>query len=282
MKKFWLCLVISVSLLFSGCTETKVPVNSEKSSAANTSVSVIESDNSSSQTVDSAPPDSSTGQPVESGSIPAEPIVSSSPHPSESGNVPNITPGNADRLVLVGDSRTMHVGNYVFGLEMINNSLVDDATPDGDYILGVGAKGYNWLEDHTSEVEDKLTPGCALVVNMGVNGVPYYHSEIAAWCNTIAEKYKDMGVKVYFMSVNPVNDTLLAKYNYQIRNADVIYFNEAIKGELSNVTYLDTYSLITDDILGDGSGTYDGLHYYENVCRKIVDYTWEAVKGERP
>lgn len=298
MKKFMLCSVISAVLLLGGCSETKAPVNSEISFAAESDPSSAQpaesgsvpedtSASSSGQSAESGSvsedtPASSSGQPAESGSVPEQPSASSAEQPIESSDLPAITPGNANRLVLVGDSRTMHVGNNVFGLEMINNSLVDGETPGGDYILGVGAKGYTWLKDHTAEVEDKLTPGCALVVNMGVNGVPYYHAEIAEWCNDVAEKYKDEGVKVYFMSVNPVNDALLAKYNYQIRNADVIYFNEAIKSELSpNVTYLDTYSFITEDIFGSGEGTYDGLHYYAYVNSRIAEITWEAVKGEK-
>ena len=158
--------------------------------------------------------------------------------------------------------------------------MVDETTSDGDSVLGVGGDGYNWLKDHTAEIEAKLTDGCALVVNMGVNGAPYFHSEIAEWCNKEAKKYKDKGVKVYFMSVNPVNDTLMAEYDYIIRNADVISFNNAIKKELVGVTYLDTYSFIKDDILGEGNGTVDGLHYYPSVYNKIKDYTWKTVKGK--
>lgn len=186
----------------------------------------------------------------------------------------------ADRLVLVGDSRTLQLGYYIFEMTVVDNYLVDETTSDGDSVLGVGGDGYNWLKDHTAEIEAKLTDGCALVVNMGVNGAPYFHSEIAEWCNKEAKKYKDKGVKVYFMSVNPVNDTLMAEYDYIIRNADVISFNNAIKKELVGVTYLDTYSFIKDDILGEGNGTVDGLHYYPSVYNKIKDYTWKTVKGK--
>lgn len=184
-----------------------------------------------------------------------------------------------DRIVLVGDSRMMQLGHYLYGMEYIDEKLVDEATPDGDYIIGAGAQGYGWLEEHTEEIEDKLTDGCALVINMGVNGVPYFHEEIAEWCNDIAKKYKSRGVKVYFLAVTPVNDRLLKYYNYTIRNVDVICFNSEIRMELDGVTYLDAYSVVTEDIIGEGDGTYDGLHYYENVYRKIRDYTWETIKG---
>ena len=181
------------------------------------------------------------------------------------------------RIVLVGDSRTMHIGNYLYELPMIDNKYVDGETPDGDYIMGLGGEGYGWLSKNTSEVEKRLTDGCILVVNMGVNGAPYYHKEIAEWCNNMAVKNKDRSIRVYFMSVNPVNDRLLEEYNYSIRNADVIAFNSAVRTELTDAAYIDTYSVVEDDILGNGKGTPDGLHYYEYVYRKIRDYTWEVI-----
>lgn len=186
----------------------------------------------------------------------------------------------SDRIVLVGDSRTTNLGYYVYGMTIVDDYIVDAETPDGDHIFGAGGEDYVWLVDHTSEIEDKLTDGCALVVNMGVNGAPDFHTEIAGWCNEMAEKYKNRGVKVYFMSVNPVNDRLLEYYNYNVRNVDVICFNSAIRSELRGVTYLDTYSVLSDDILGEESSSFDGLHYYENVYRKIRDYTWETIKKE--
>lgn len=185
-----------------------------------------------------------------------------------------------DRIVLVGDSRIMQLGHYLYEMAYTDDgTLVDEETPDGDYIIGAGAQGYAWLAEHTEDIEDKLTDGCALVVNMGVNGVPYFHEEIASWCNDIAEKYRDRGVKVYFLSVTPVNDRLLKSYNYAIRNVDVVCFNSEIRMELEDVTYLDAYSVVTEDIFGDGDGTYDGLHYYESVYRKIRDFTWNTIKG---
>ena len=186
----------------------------------------------------------------------------------------------SDRIVLVGDSRTTNLGYYVYGMTIVDDYYVDDVTPDGDCIFAAGGEGYDWLLEHMPEIEDKLTEGCALVVNMGVNGVPDYHYEIAEWCNKMAEKYKDKGVKVYFMSVNPVNDRLMSYYDYTIRNVDVIFFNSAIRTELTGVTYLDTYSVVRDDILGEDSKSFDGLHYYDDVYFKIRDYTWKTIKTE--
>lgn len=205
---------------------------------------------------------------------------SASENSTDSGTMPADESEKADRVVLVGDSRIIQLGNAVYGIAIVENHLIDGETPDGDCIIGAVGEGYEWLAEHTEEIEDKLTDGCALVVNMGVNGVPYYHSEIAEWCNEIAEKYRDRGVKVYFMSVNPVNDKLMERYNYVIRDVDVICFNSAIRTELKGVTYLDTYSELKDDILGEGSGTFDGLHYNEGIYRKIKDYTWKIVKKE--
>ena len=206
--------------------------------------------------------------------------VSSGESSTVSNSMPAEPEEKSDRIVLVGDSRTTNLGYYVYGMTIVDDYLVDEETSDGDRIFAAGGEDYDWLAEHTSDIEDMLTDGCALVVNMGVNGAPEYHAEIADWCNEIAEKYKGRGVKVYFMSVNPVNDRLLANHNYAVRNVDVICFNSAIRTELKGVTYLDTYSVVRDDILGEESSSFDGLHYYDSVYWKIRDYTWETIKKE--
>lgn len=251
MKKVIFCAAISAVSLLCGCMNKVAPVESQVSSEspASTSEQVVSS------TVES----------------------SSESHDSD---VPSaVAPEKISRIVLVGDSRIAQLGDYLYGMTLVDDYLIDEETPDGDHIIGAGGEGYNWLSEHTADIEDKLTDGCALVVNMGVNGVPYFHTEIAEWCNDMAAKYKDKGVKVYFLSVTPVNDRLLDSYGYYIRNVDVVCFNSEIRTELRGVTYLDAYSVVKEDILGEGSGTYDGLHYYESEYRKIRDYTWEVIKG---
>ena len=266
MKKVILGAVISAVCLLSGCSRIEAQIDTEISSDMRGTSGAVEY---------------SSGEVSTSSAETSDSSVSAAENSSLNESIPAEAPEKTDRIVLVGDSRTMQLGNYIYGMTMIDNRLVDEATSDGDYIIGAGGEGFGWLSEHTSDIEDKLTEGCALVVNMGVNGVPNFHSEIAEWCNTMAKKYKDMGVKVYFMSVNPVNDTLLRYYNYTIRNVDVVAFNSAIRTELvSDVIYLDTYSVVRDDILGEGSGTYDGLHYYDDVYRKIRDYTWKTIKNE--
>ena len=253
MKKVILCAAVSAVCLLSGCTRIENRPDMGHSSYVPLTESQLEH---------------------------YYQAVSNEKSTSESESIPVEAEEKISRIVLVGDSRTTNLGYYIYGITMIDDYLVDEETSDGDYILGAGGEGYDWLLEHTSEIEDKLTDGCALVVNMGVNGAPDFHAEIAEWCNNMAQKYKDRGVKVYFMSVNPVNDRLMAYYNYTLRNVDVICFNSVIRTELIGVTYIDTYSVVKDDILGESSSSFDGLHYYEDVYRKIRDYTWEFIKGE--
>lgn len=230
--------------------------------------------------IDTSPADD---PPEESGTSSESPGAFSVPAAENSTSDENL-PADAlekpNRIVLVGDSRTMHLGYYLFELPMIDDKYVDGVTPDGDYILGIGGVGYSWLAEHTSEIEEKLTEGCSLVVNMGVNGAPDFHRQIAEWCGQMAAKYADKGVKVYFMSVNPVNDSKLESHHYLIRNTDVIFFNSAVRAELKGVTYIDTYSVVENDILGEGNGTSDGLHYNSYVCRKIWDHAVEVIRKE--
>lgn len=269
MKRMLIAAIITAVCLLTGCSENGSYPYSKTSSDISSDLNP-ESQDSNGSSEESTTSVAVSYMPSSSADEDSSLVENS---PSESLEKPN-------RIVLVGDSRTMHIGNYLYGLPMINNKFVDDPTPDGDYIMGMGGEGYAWLSSHILEIEERLTDGCALVVNMGVNGVPYFHKEIADWCNEMALRNKDRGIKVYFMSVNPVNDRLLEYYNYTIRNVDVIAFNSAIRIELVGVTYIDTYSVVADDILGEGIGTFDGLHYNEDVCRKIRDYTWGVIKGE--
>lgn len=269
--------VIAV-MIFTGCDANIESIPASADGTADPSAQgTVGTTTAEASTAETSAADTSSDEP----GTPSESPSASSAPAAENGTADGIPPEALeipDRIVLIGDSRTMHIGYYLFDLPMVDNKYVDGYTPDFDYILGMGGEGYYWLAEHTSEIEAKLTDGCALVINMGVNGAPRFSSETAAWCNEIAAKHADRGIKVYYMSVNPVNDSKLEDFNYTIRNSDVIYFNSSVKAELDGVTYLDTYSVVENDILGEGNGTFDGLHYNYYVCRKIWEYTVETVR----
>ncbi|MBQ9066318.1 MAG: hypothetical protein IJ133_02150, partial [Clostridia bacterium] len=79
--------------------------------------------------------------------------------------------------------------------------------------------------------------------------------------------WRSRGARVYFVSVNPVNDS---KTKY-VKNAQIESYNRSVRSSLSsNVTYVDTYSSLYYQIAFDDSMTdSEGLHYYSATYKSI-------------
>lgn len=206
----------------------------------------------------------------------------------QNGNSGFVT-GTSSKIVLVGDSRTYGLAITVGGLPTNENSEIIGAM-GSDYVICKGGMGYDYMTSHVSDIESQLGEDVAVVIAMGVNGcephsgenVPTfaerYANQYADWLNDKATTWASKGAKVYFVSVNPVNDDKAKGMGYTIKNEYVKAFNEKIKGKLKNVGYIDTYSQLESGILS-GTGTEDGLHYTQTIYETIKNYIWKVVKG---
>ena len=178
------------------------------------------------------------------------PITTAEPE----NNLDNFTITNQ---VIIGDSRTVHMK------------------------LAVGDKGHTWAcksamglkwmkETGVPSVESKITSGTAVIILMGVNDL-FNTNDYIDYIYTKANEWRAKGAKTYFVSVNPINEATYSGF----KNTKIETFNNNMQTNLTNVTYIDTYSyLITHDV----SYTSDGLHYKNNTSKKIYDLIQEALK----
>ena len=159
--------------------------------------------------------------------------------------------------VIIGDSRTVHM-----------KLAVGD---NGHTWSCKSAMGLKWLKSTgVPNVESKITNGTAVIILMGVNDL-YNTNNYIDYIYQKANEWNAKGAKTYFVSVNPINEATYSGF----KNSKIETFNNNMQTNLTNVTYIDTYSyLITHDI----SFTSDGLHYKNSTSKKIYELIQEALK----
>lgn len=158
---------------------------------------------------------------------------------------------NYSSFVLVGDSR--FVGQESSGFK---NSKTT-------YIASVG-KGLTYMKSNEEAMKKKDSKNTAYVINMGVNDL-YNANSYVEYINKIAKNYKG---DIYYLSVNPVEESKAANNGYSIKNSDIEKFNSILKSGLKNVTYLDSYNYLKNN----GFSTTDGIHYDKKTYQKIYSY----------
>ena len=158
---------------------------------------------------------------------------------------------NYSSFVLVGDSR--FVGQESSGFK---NSKTT-------YIASVG-KGLTYMKSNEEAMKKKDSKNTAYVINMGVNDL-YNANSYVEYINKLAKNYKG---DIYYLSVNPVEESKAANNGYSIKNSDIEKFNSTLKSGLKNVTYLDSYNYLKNN----GFSTTDGIHYDKNTYQKIYSY----------
>lgn len=174
-----------------------------------------------------------------------------------------------NKVIVIGDSR----------MEFL---LKDDDVrkPINFTFIAKSGAGFNWfLNTAISELEELLDNKddsyyYHVVFNLGVNDIQYtkdikeifesYMDEFAE----LKEKYAD--VSFYFLSVNPIDEDLLNKYQPQnIRTNDMIeklngYFIDELK-DYEDFYYCDAYHDIDFE-------TGDGIHYESVTSQDTLNY----------
>ena len=158
---------------------------------------------------------------------------------------------NYSSFVLVGDSRFVDQKSSGF-----KNSKTT-------YIASVG-KGLTYMKSNEEAMKKKDSKNTAYVINMGVNDL-YNANSYVEYINKLAKNYKG---DIYYLSVNPVEESKAANNGYSIKNSDIEKFNSTLKSGLKNVTYLDSYNYLKNN----GFSTTDGIHYDKNTYQKIYSY----------
>jgi len=154
-----------------------------------------------------------------------------------------------ETLFIMGDSRS------------VGMSYIDDSTSH-QYTAKV-SEGYKYFNNNYEAVLEKATSKDAIVINFGVNDLSNVDKYIELF-NKIAKNTK---AKIYFLTVNPVDEEKEAKNGYSIKNKDIDTFNEKmIKGLDSKITVIDSNSILKEE----GFDTTDGIHFTKDTYKKIL------------
>ena len=176
----------------------------------------------------------------------------------------NSNSSNANKVIFVGDSRTVQMYAYLTGQwGGANYSSGGVHVVGNDVFIAQGSKGLDWLKSTgILEASKYFGNGSALIILMGVNDVgnidsyiSYLKSNVSSWTST--------GTKVYYSAVTPCNG------NYTSHDSAVQKFNSKLSNNLpSGITWIDTYSYLQST----GYTSTDGLHYNKNTSIKIYNY----------
>lgn len=174
----------------------------------------------------------------------------------------SITSYASDTFVWIGDSRTVMM-----------SSLYTESTDD--VFICQSAMGNSWFnhdalplfdEYKKNHPNDKIT----VFMQLGVNDVDRPMKYIQDY-KLFMHNYPD--VKVYFVSVNPVDET---KQKYLISNSQINHFNEKLNKAFPD-NYIDTFDILYPMIYNN---TDDGLHYKNEVSIKWHDFVRHFVRGK--
>lgn len=176
----------------------------------------------------------------------------------------NISSGNSssnkNNIIYVGDSR------------MVGLCLSVNLSSKEDCSIAKGSMGYNWFSSTAlSSIKSKLNSkkNSTVVIYMGTNdllnnGAP---ESYAKDYNQLAKDYNDSSIII--VSVTEIDDDKAVDNGYQVKNSQVVNFNNSLKKSLSSdVKYCDVYSKINNNF-----NTSDGIHYtsdtYKNIYQQI-------------
>ena len=160
------------------------------------------------------------------------------------------------QYIFVGDSRT--VGMH----ETVGDS--------GCVWIGQVSAGLSWFQDTAvGEIDESVTQGSVIIINMGVNDL----GNAWGYIDLLKEKipqWMEKGAEVYYMSVNPVEN------HPYISNEDIANFNNILYNNLPSETgWIETNSYL----LESGYSTQDGVHFDAETYQKIFNYTMEVLSG---
>ena len=151
--------------------------------------------------------------------------------------------------LFVGDSRTVGLAEAIPGL---------------DYHAKSGSTYYYLLE--LDSLIRNSGADC-IIIGFGVNDLV----DIDEYINYANKLGDEISARVYFLTVNPVDETKESYNGYHIKNSRIDSFNERLTEEARSYTVIDTNGFLKEV----GYNTMDGLHYDENTYINIYDYVMD-------
>lgn len=167
---------------------------------------------------------------------------------------------NKNNIIYVGDSR------------MVGLCLSVNLSSKEDCSIAKGSMGYNWFSNTAlPQIKSKLNSNknSTVVIYMGTNDLLNNGAfeSYAKDYNQLAKDYNDSSIII--VSVTEIDDNKAVENGYQVKNSQVVNFNNSLKKSLSSdVKYCDVYSKINNNF-----NTSDGIHYtsdtYKNIYQQI-------------
>ena len=190
--------------------------------------------------------------------------TSNSNNNSNSNSNNNNASQTINRIVFIGDSRTVQMYAYLsndWGGANYSSGGVHDI--DGNLFVAQGSQGLNWMRDTgIPAAQQYFTSGTAVVILMGVNDL-YNVDTYISYLNENVSNWTNNGANLYFATVNPC----LGSYSHL--NSDIDSFNSKMKSNLANsIKVIDSNSYLKSN----GYNTTDGLHYDKATSESIYNY----------
>ena len=165
-------------------------------------------------------------------------------------NIKEKSKNTYETLFILGDSRSV-------GMEYIDDNI------SHKYTAKVG-EGYKYFNDNYEAVLEKATVKDAIIINFGINDL----SNIDKYIKLFNEIVKNTEAKIYFLTVNPVDEEKEIKNGYTIKNKDIDAFNEKmIKGLDSRIMVIDSNNILQEE----GFETTDGIHFTKETYERILN-----------
>lgn len=188
------------------------------------------------------------------------------------------------RVVFVGDSRTAYMENVLknAGARTEGIEFISKVGGGLDWFKTVAyPKLYSIVKNETASILAKPT---AVVINLGINDLENQNGYVL-YMNSIAKELKKHNCELFFMSLNPVNRSMLKEAGKKDRSeAKVRLFNNALRSALgAQYSYIDTYSKLKKEGYGFDSsstgmgGNDDGLHYTAKTYKRIFTYCMKTL-----
>lgn len=138
--------------------------------------------------------------------------------------------------------------------------------------------GYRYFKNQVSYIKSVDSPDKVLVYGYGVNDLHNIYISKDLKIDEYVNYINSLGLqaKVYFLTVNPIDEVEAANGPYPVYDEHIQKFNNYIKENAVNYEVIDTYAYLKQD----GYKTIDGIHYDDKTSIKIYNYVKEYISND--
>ena len=184
-------------------------------------------------------------------------------------------PTKFNKVYMVGDSRTVDT-----------KRALKSSIPSNVTFIARGGQGLAWFkrEGYPSLIRSvskrPRSERKAVIINLGVNDLDNSKAYVT-YMRKVSAALKKYNCKMYYLSVNPVNSTMIKARRKKFRSeASIAAFNKVIyeqlcSGKNRSFTYINTCTRLQKYGWSSNrytSGIHDGLHYSDQTYLRIFNY----------